>query len=40
MQRKSKTKTELEHILHERSINVCCIQEANLQGSKPFKIGG
>ena len=33
-------KTELEHILHERSINACCIQEANLHSRKPFKIGG
>ena len=33
-------KTELEHILHEKSINVCCIQETHLQCGKAFKVRG
>jgi ribonuclease HI len=33
-------KTELEHILHERNINICCLQETHLQCGKAFKIRG
>ena len=33
-------KTELEHILHEKNINVCCIQETHLQCGKAFKVRG
>ena len=33
-------KTELEHILHEKNINVCCIQETHLQCGKTFKVRG
>ena len=33
-------KTELEHILHEQEINICCIQETHLQSNKTFKIRG
>ena len=33
-------KTELEHFLHENSINICCLQETHLQEGKPFKIRG
>ena len=31
-------KTELEHILHERNIQICCIQETHLQSDKSFKV--
>ena len=33
-------KTELEHILHEKNITVCCIQETHLQCEKTFKVRG
>ena len=33
-------KTELEHILHEENINICCIQETHLQSNKYFKVRG
>jgi exonuclease III len=33
-------KTELQHFLHERDINVCCIQETHLQPAKSFKVRG
>ena len=33
-------KTELEHILHERNIPICCIQEIHLQSDKSFKVRG
>jgi len=33
-------KTELEHILHERNIQICCIQETHLQSDKSFKVRG
>ena len=33
-------KTELEHILHEKNINICCIQETHLKSGKAFKIRG
>ena len=33
-------KTELEHFLHENSVNICCLQETHLQEGKPFKIRG
>ena len=33
-------KTELEHFLHENSVNICCVQETHLQEGKPFKIRG
>lgn len=36
----SNKKEELEHFLHENSINICCIQETHLQEGKPFKIRG
>ena len=36
----SNKKTELEHFLHEHSINICCIQETHLHEGKPFKIRG
>ena len=32
--------TELEHILHEENINICCIQETHLQSNKYFKVRG
>lgn len=32
--------TELEHLLHERGINICCLQETHLQRGKAFKVGG
>jgi hypothetical protein len=31
-------KTELQHFLYERDINVCCIQDKNLQPAKSFKV--
>ena len=31
-------KTELEHILHEENVNICCIQETHLQSNKYFKV--
>ena len=36
----SNKKTELEHILHEKKIEVCCIQETHLQSDKSFKVRG
>ena len=33
-------KTELEHILNEENINICCIQETHLQSNKYFKVRG
>ena len=33
-------KTELEHLLHVRNINICCIQETHLQDGKAFKVRG
>ena len=33
-------RTELEHILHEENINICCIQETHLQCNKFFKVRG
>ena len=33
-------KTELEHILQEENINICCIQEIHLQFNKYFKVRG
>jgi exonuclease III len=33
-------KAELEHILHERNIQICCIQETHLQEPKSFKVRG
>ena len=33
-------KDELQHFLHENSINICCIQETHLQEGKPFKVRG
>ncbi|KAK7098617.1 hypothetical protein V1264_002872 [Littorina saxatilis] len=33
-------KTELEHILHEKNINICCIQETHLTPQKSFKVRG
>ena len=33
-------KEELEHILHEENINICCIQETHLKKGKTFKIRG
>ena len=33
-------KTELEHILHEENISICCIQETHLKKGKAFKIRG
>ena len=36
----SNKKTELEHILKEKGIGICCIQETHLQPDKTFKIRG
>jgi ribonuclease HI/endonuclease/exonuclease/phosphatase family metal-dependent hydrolase len=33
-------KTELEHVLFDKKVSVCCIQETHLQNSKAFKIRG
>ena len=33
-------KTELEHILHEKDIDICCIQETHLNSNETFKIQG
>ena len=33
-------KTELQHILHDKDINVCCIQKTHLQPAKSFKVRG
>ena len=33
-------KTELEHILQEENVQVCCIQETHLQSHKSFKVRG
>ena len=33
-------KTELEHTLHEGSVNIRCIQETHLQSKKYFKVRG
>ena len=30
----------VQHVLHERSINICCIQKTHLQSCKSFKIRG
>ena len=35
-----KKKTELENILKEESIDICCIQETHLKKDKTFKIRG
>ena len=35
-----KKKTELEKILKEESIDICCIQETHLKKDKTFKIRG
>ena len=31
---------ELEHVLYDQNVSVCCIQETHLQNKKPFKIRG
>ena len=33
-------KTELEHILHERNIKNCYIQETHIQSDKSYKVRG
>ena len=33
-------KTELQHILHEENISICCIQETHLQPNKFSKVSG
>ena len=33
-------KTELEHTLQEKNIQICCIQETHLQSHKSFKVRG
>ena len=33
-------KTELEHLLHEKNINICCLQETHLQSGKTLKVRG
>ena len=33
-------KTELEHILYQENISICCIQETHLQSNKYFKVRG
>uniref|UniRef100_A0A0B7BXN0 Endonuclease/exonuclease/phosphatase domain-containing protein n=1 Tax=Arion vulgaris TaxID=1028688 RepID=A0A0B7BXN0_9EUPU len=41
MQRESTIKKkQLENILYQKEISVCCIQETHIQESKQFKIQG
>ena len=32
--------TDLQHVLHENNITICCIQETHLQPKKSFKVRG
>ena len=32
--------TDLQHVLHENNITICCIQETHLQPNKSFKVRG